>query len=117
MRLPAPGLSAYPVKRTCLVMTVCALALLAEVRSTGAQPLTPGSTAFCLYEIPVDEGGKRRWINLGIVQYVEATRTELKIAYGGGFFGAGHEAKIPVASLEEALTLLEKMRRVAAACR
>ncbi len=82
-----------------------------------AQPVIPGSTAFCLYEIPVDEAGKRRWINLGIVQFVEATRTELKISYGGGSFGAGHEAKIPIGSAEEAAAILEKMRRVAAACR
>lgn len=117
MRLPAQGLSAYPVKRTCLVTAFCALALLAEVRSAGAQPVVPGSTAFCLYEIPVDEGGKRRWINLGIVQYVEATHTEVKILYGAGAFGSGHEVRIGVASMEAALLVLEKMRRVAAACR
>jgi hypothetical protein len=51
------------------------------------------------------------------VQYVEATRSELRISYGGGSFGSGHDAKIPVASMEEALLQLEKMRRVAAACR
>lgn len=117
MRLPAPGLSGYTVKQTCLAITVCVLALLAEVRSTGAQPVMPGSIAFCLYEVPTDETGKRRWINMGIVQYVEATRTEVKIFYGAGSFGAGHEAKIPVAGMEEALAIMEKMRRVAAACR
>lgn len=90
---------------------------LGGARVAGAQTVIAGSTAFCLYEIPADENGKRRWINLGIVQYVEASRTELKIAYGGGGLGSGHDAKIPVASMEEALALLEKMRRVAAACR
>lgn len=95
------------------------LAALALGISGGAagQPVIPGSTAFCLYEVPVDDIGKRRWINLGIVQFVEATRSEVKISYGGGAFGAGHDAKIPVASMEEALTVLEKLRRVAAACR
>ncbi len=90
---------------------------LAGARSTFAQPVIPGSTAFCLYEVPVDETGKRRWINLGIVQYVEATRTEVKIAYGGGAFGSGYDAKIPVTGMEEALTVVEKIRKVAAACR
>lgn len=86
--------------------------------STGhAQPVIPGSTAFCLYEVPVDEAGKRRWINLGIVQYVEATRSEVRIFYGAGSFGAGHEARFTVGSMEEAAAILEKMRRVAAACR
>lgn len=99
------------------ITITCTVLALAGARAAGAQPVIPGSTAFCLFEVPVDETGKRRWINLGIVQYVEATRTELKIAYGGGAFGSGHEAKIPVASMEEALTMLEKMRRVAAACR
>jgi hypothetical protein len=85
--------------------------------AAGAETVVPGSTAFCLYEIPVDDAGKRRWINLGIVQYVEATRTEVKISYGGGAFGSGYDSRIAVASLEEALVILEKMRKVAAACR
>lgn len=82
-----------------------------------AQPVVPGSTAFCLYEVQTDEPGKRRWINLGIVQYVEASAREVKLVYGGGAFGSGHEARIPVASMEEAQAVLEKLRRIAAACR
>ena len=85
--------------------------------TSNAQPVIPGSSAFCLYEVPVDETGKRRWINLGIVQYVEATRSEVRIFYGGGAFGAGHDIRIPVTKLEEAHTILEKLRRVATACR
>jgi hypothetical protein len=99
------------------ITTACALLALAGAGAAGAQPVIPGSTAFCLYEIPVDDGGKRRWINLGIVQYVEATRSEVKIFYGAGGLGSGHEARIAVASMEEALLQLEKMRRVAAGCR
>ncbi|MBI5898192.1 MAG: hypothetical protein HZB40_03080 [Rhodocyclales bacterium] len=82
-----------------------------------AQPVIPGSTAFCLYEVPADDTGKRRWVNLGIVQFVEATAREVRIVYGGGAFGAGHESRIQVNSMEEAQTVLEKLRRVAAACR
>jgi hypothetical protein len=41
----------------------------------------------------------------------------VKISYGGGSFGAGHEAKIPISSAEEVAAVLEKIRRVAAACR
>lgn len=76
-----------------------------------------GSPSFCLYELPAAEGAKKRWINLGIVQYVEANRNELMIAYGGGRFGSGYEARIPVASAEEALQQVERMRKAAAACR
>jgi hypothetical protein len=99
------------------LLVVCVAFSLFGLRTAWAQSVLPGSTAFCLYEIPSDETGKRRWINLGIVQYVETTRSEVKISYGGGSLGSGHEAKIPVASAEDAQVLLEKMRRVAAACR
>ncbi len=105
------------IRRVALPLLGVAAFALMGTRVASAQPVIPGSTAFCLYEIPVDDAGKRRWINLGIVQYVEATRTELKISYGGGSFGAGHEARIAVASMEDAAVILEKMRRVAAACR
>lgn len=105
------------IRHAALTLLSAAIFDLVGTRAASAQPVIPGSTAFCLYEIPVDETGRRRWINLGIVQYVEATRTELKISYGGGGLGSGHDAKISVTSMEEALAILEKMRRVAAACR
>lgn len=96
---------------------VCVALALTGVRTAFAQPVVPGSTAFCLYEVPTDESGKRRWINLGIVQYVEATRSEVKISYGGGAFGSGYDARIPVPSMEEAVTVIEKIRKAAASCR
>lgn len=94
-----------------------AVALVASVVPVQAQPVIPGSTAFCLYEVPTDDTGKRRWINLGIVQYIEATSKEVRIVYGAGAFGAGHEARIPVEDDEKTRAVLEKLRRVAAACR
>lgn len=104
-------------KRVRLLAAVCAAIALVGPRMACAESAIPGTTAFCLYEIPSDEAGKRRWINLAIVQYVEATRTELKIYYGGGSFGSGHEVRIPFASMEEAATVFEKLRKAAAACR
>ncbi len=109
--------AAHAMKRGCLATLACLVAVGAEIPAAGAQPVIPGSTAFCLFEVPLDESGKRRWINLGIVQYVEATQTEVRIFYGAGSLGSGHEARIVVASMEAALQVLEKMRRVAAACR
>ena len=76
-----------------------------------------GSTAFCLYELPADDSGKRRWLNLGIVQYVEFNRNELKIAYGGGNLGSGHEFKIPISSPAQLQDELDKIKRAAASCR
>jgi len=100
-----------------LPSVICLVAALAGIHAASAQPVIPGSTAFCLYEVPLDETGKRRWINLGIVQYIDATPTDVRIFYGAGSLGSGHEARIPVAGMEAALQVLEKMRRVAAACR
>ena len=74
-----------------------------------------GSTAFCLFPLPADNG-TQRYINLGIVQYVEAAKDELRIAYGGGNLGSGHEARFPVKSREDANAVLDRMRRTAAAC-
>ncbi len=105
------------MKRNRLLNIICAAVALGGLRVACAEPVFPGSTAYCLYEVPTDEPGKRRWINLAIVQYVEATRTELKIYFGGGSFGAGHEAKIPLASMEEAAAIMEKLRKAAAGCR
>ncbi|MDZ4253772.1 MAG: hypothetical protein U1A72_14485 [Sulfuritalea sp.] len=105
------------MRRSHLATLACVLAVWAGIPAADAQPVIPGSTAFCLFEVPVDENGKRHWINLGIVQYVEATSTEVRIFYGGGSFGSGHETRIAVADMETALQVLEKLRRVAAACR
>ena len=99
--------------RTFLVLS----AAVAGAAAAHAQPVIPGSTAFCLYEVPVDETGKRRWINLGIIQFVEAPRCELDISCVGGAFGRGREPRIAVNSMVEALVGIEKLHRVAAACR
>lgn len=95
----------------------CTVLVFGGGRLACAQTVTPGSTAFCLYEIPADDAGKRRWINLGIVQYVEASRSDVKISYGGGGLGSGHDARIPVASMDEALAVIERIRKLAATCR
>ncbi|MDK9704354.1 MAG: hypothetical protein OEL20_14560 [Sulfuritalea sp.] len=105
------------IRRATIALFGAAALALSGVGTTSAQPVIPGSTAFCLFEVPVDEAGKRRWINLGIVQYVETTQTEVRIFYGAGSLGSGHEARVAVTSMEAALLVLEKMRRVAAACR
>ncbi len=105
------------MKRRAIPLLAPLLTILAANLPVHAQPVVPGSTAFCLFELPAEDSGKRRWVNLGIVQYVEATAKEVKLVYGGGAFGAGHDARIPVANMEETHTVLEKLRRIAAACR
>jgi len=85
-----------------------------EARDTQARS---GSTAFCLYELPGEGNGRKRLINLAIVQYVETTRNELRIVFGGGNFGSGYEAVIPLASPDEASAQLQKIMDSAKACR
>lgn len=93
------------------------LVALAVPAAAQAESAAPGSGGFCLFHLPSDDGGKQRWINLGIVQFVEVWHDELKITYGGGNLGAGYEVRIPLANAEAAQALLERMRQIAAACR
>lgn len=92
-----------------------ALALLPTLSL--AQPPEPplGSGNFCLYALPTD-GPSTRFINLGIVQYVEVRTDALVITYGGGNLGSGYEARIPVKIRDEALALIDKLRQQAREC-
>ena len=74
-----------------------------------------GSAAFCLFPVPSDNGALR-WVNLGIVQYVEARTDAVQITYGGGNFGSGFDVRIPVKSADEARAVLTRMRQTAEDC-
>jgi len=89
--------------------------LAAQSGASDAQAKS-GAAGFCLYELPAESSGKRRWINLSIVQYVETSRDELKIVFGGGNLGSGHEARYSISSPDEASTQLQKMMDRARAC-
>ncbi|MCK9283810.1 MAG: hypothetical protein M0P39_05955 [Rhodocyclaceae bacterium] len=95
-----------------LMALIPALVAAADVPS---RPAT-GSASFCLFEIPAEENGRRRFINLPIVQYVELLRNEVRIFYGGGNFGSGHEARIPLGSGDQGAMWLERMQQTAATC-
>ncbi|QSI76359.1 MULTISPECIES: hypothetical protein [Niveibacterium] len=108
-------------------MKLLCLPLLLGAYSALAQPQTPntaapatsngpvGSTAFCLFALP-PENGNQRWVNLGIVQYVEARADAVQITYGGGNLGSGYDAKIPVKSADEARAVMQKLRQTAEDC-
>ena len=74
-----------------------------------------GSASFCLYGLPAD-GDSQRFVNLGIVQFVDVHTDYVQLTYGGGNLGSGHEARIPVKSHDEALALLNKLRQTAEEC-
>ena len=75
----------------------------------------PGSPAFCLFALPADNGAQR-FINLGIVQYVDVRADEVRLAFGGGNLGSGHEARIPVQNRDEAQAVLARLRETANRC-
>ena len=77
-----------------------------------AQLAPAGSASFCLYELPTKDGATR-FINLGIVQYVEVNRERLRLTYGGGNFGSGYDFDIPVKSREEGLELIKRIQTTA----
>lgn len=91
--------------------------LLAAVLSPVCSNAAEGGGSFCLFELPEDGSGRLRYINLTIVQFVELSKDELKIVYGGGALGSGYEAKVPLKSLDEGKALLEHLRKTAAECR
>ncbi|HTJ95981.1 MAG TPA: hypothetical protein VL381_00805 [Rhodocyclaceae bacterium] len=76
-----------------------------------------GGGAFCPFEVPEQEAGKHRFINLAIVQYVDVSKDELKIVYGGGALGSGYEIKVPLSKPDDAKDFLDHMRKTAAQCR
>lgn len=97
-----------------LAALLSALALPAG--AADPQPAAPaGSTAFCLFALPPDNA-TQRLINLGIVQYVDLRADEVRIYFGGGNLGSGHEARIPVKSRDEADAVLARLRTAAARC-
>lgn len=102
------------------LLSQAALATLAwapPVHAESPPATVSGSASFCLYELPVGEDGKRRWLNLGIVQYIELNRNELRLYYGGGNFGGGYEVRLPLASPTQAEETLDRLRQAATACK
>lgn len=111
-----------PLIMLCLALLTASF--FAEAQDTPPTPpaaasssTAAGSTAFCLYELPADENGRRRWVNLGIVQYVEFGHNELRIYYGGGNLGSGHEARLPITNPAQLQETLDRLRQAAANCR
>ena len=98
-------------------ITPAALLLALLAGGSGAQEPPPsGSPTFCLFEVPAS-GERKQWINLVHVQYIEQRADELRIYYGGGNFGGGHEVRLPVHGRDEAAQLVKRLQDAARACR
>lgn len=74
-----------------------------------------GSSAFCLFEVS-SKDGTTRWVNLGIVQFVELNRERVRLTYGGGNFGSGYDNDLPVKSREEGIELIRRIQQTAREC-
>lgn len=103
------------MKRLALLALPAALFAVAHPAVAQDAATGLGSTAFCPFALP-PENGTQRSINLGIVQYIDVRADEVKIAFGGGNLGSGHEARIPVKSRDEADAVLARLRQTAARC-
>ncbi|MCK9387236.1 MAG: hypothetical protein M0Q22_02420 [Sulfuritalea sp.] len=73
------------------------------------------SPFFCLFEIPPD-GEKRVWINLSTIQYIEMRQHDLRIYYGGGKLGSGHELRVPIVGKDDGYAFMKKMQTTAVSC-
>lgn len=93
------------------------LAALLPAAGMAAEGLArpPAANTFCLFELP-REGDTQRLVNLAIVQYVDITKEELRIYFGGGNLGSGHEARIAVKGRAEALDWVARMQAAAHDC-
>ncbi|XZG69447.1 hypothetical protein ACTSKR_12400 [Chitinibacteraceae bacterium HSL-7] len=70
---------------------------------------------FCPWLVPGD-GKSERYVNLTVVQYIDVGDDAVRIAFGGGNLGSGHELNLPVKSRAEAHALLEKMQQASRQC-
>jgi len=80
-------------------------------------PLPTLASAFCPFELPPSgESNNRRLVNLNIVQYVELSKDELLLTYGGGNLGDGHRARIALKNPEEGVEMIQRMKQTASEC-
>jgi hypothetical protein len=86
------------------------LGLIAFLLSGGAF-----ATPFCAWKIPQDTKPER-WINLTVVQFIDVGDEEVRISFGGGNLGSGHDIRIPTKNREESVKLLKSMQDFAKQC-
>jgi hypothetical protein len=98
-------------------MSALASALLLASSAGNVFAAENGGGAFCPFELPEQEPGKQRFVNLAIIQYVDVGKDELKIVYGGGALGSGYEVKVALSKPGDGKEFLDRMRKTAAQCR
>ena len=110
----------YSIKAKALSHLLAGICLASHLLTAAAQtPAAPGmpatptaSASFCLFEV-APQTDRRTFLNLGIVQYVELRTDELRIYYGGGNLGSGHEFRLPLRDNAEGEAYLQRMQATA----
>lgn len=69
---------------------------------------------FCPWPVPGTE--TRHFINLTVVQTIDISDTEFRIAFGGGNLGSGHEIKLALKQRADGLKILQDMGETARLC-
>ncbi len=73
------------------------------------------SAPFCPWKIP-GETKTERYINLTVVQYIEIGDESVRIAFGGGNLGSGHDVVMPVKNREEGRAVVSALEAAAKRC-
>ncbi|WP_293932812.1 hypothetical protein [Iodobacter sp.] len=69
---------------------------------------------FCPWPVPGSDG--KRFINLTVVQTIDISDEEIKVAFGGGNLGSGHEIKTAIKNRAEGQKILQEMSDAARRC-
>lgn len=73
------------------------------------------AASFCPWKVP-GEARTERYINLTVVQYVEVGDESVRIAFGGGNLGSGHDVVLLVKNRDEGRQLLANLEAAARRC-
>ncbi|QBC44169.1 hypothetical protein C1H71_11925 [Iodobacter fluviatilis] len=72
------------------------------------------ASPFCPWPVPGSDS--KRFINLTVVQTIDINDEEIKVAFGGGNLGSGHEIKTAIKNRAEGQKILQEMSEAARRC-
>ncbi|WP_297573528.1 hypothetical protein [uncultured Deefgea sp.] len=73
------------------------------------------AATFCPWKIPSDSKTERL-INLTVVQFIDVNDEEVKIAFGGGNLGSGHDIRLATKNRDDGNQLIKSMQNAAKQC-
>jgi hypothetical protein len=73
------------------------------------------AATFCPWKVPSDAKSERL-INLTVVQFVDLSDEDVKIAFGGGNLGSGYDIRIQTKNREDGGKIIKSMQEAAKQC-